>query len=168
MNVLITGLGRHGKDSLCEILRDQYGYKFVSSSFFAAKEFIFDRLKDINGYETVEDCFNDRHSGNNRAMWHDLICEYNKENKARLAKRIMQDNDIYCGMRCINELNECKRQSVFDITVWVDATERVGITEGPESISITKEDCDIIVYNNGPEHLLSEVALKLHRGFLRL
>ena len=43
--LLVIGHGRHGKDTVCEILRDKYGYSFESSSQFCSKLFIYEMLK---------------------------------------------------------------------------------------------------------------------------
>jgi hypothetical protein len=48
--LLVIGHGRHGKDTVCEFLRDDYGYSFESSSQFCSKLFIYDNLKDKYGY----------------------------------------------------------------------------------------------------------------------
>jgi hypothetical protein len=81
-----------------------FGYNYKSSSLAASEIFIYDTLKDKYGYKTPEECFEDR--VNHRAEWFDLICDYNKDDKARLAKEIMKSADIYVGMRS-NE--ECER-----------------------------------------------------------
>ena len=44
--LLVIGHGRHGKDTVCEILRDEFGYTFESSSQFCSKLFIYDDLKN--------------------------------------------------------------------------------------------------------------------------
>lgn len=150
-NLLITGLGRHGKDTACEYLRDKYGIAFANSSYTAAELFIFDALKDSHGYETVKDCFDDRHTDANRKIWYDMICEYNKDDKARLAKDILSNNDIYCGMRSIDELTECRRQGVIKFSIWIDAKDRLGLTEDSSSITITEQDCNMTIRNNGLE-----------------
>lgn len=36
--LLVIGYGRHGKDTVCEILRDQHGYSFTSSSSFVDRK----------------------------------------------------------------------------------------------------------------------------------
>jgi translation elongation factor EF-1alpha len=40
--LLVIGHGRHGKDTVCEMLRDDYGYTFESSSKFCSKFFIYE------------------------------------------------------------------------------------------------------------------------------
>ena len=49
--LLVIGHGRHGKDTVCEILRDKYNYTFESSSKFCSKLFIYDNLKDKYNYK---------------------------------------------------------------------------------------------------------------------
>lgn len=137
---------RHGKDTLAELLNENFGLKFVSSSQAAADIFIYDELKDNYGYNTPEECFIDR--VNHRAEWYDLICEYNKADKARLAKGILEMADCYVGMRDRDEINECKKQGLFDLIIWVDASERLPL-ESPESFNIDKSQADIVVDNNG-------------------
>jgi hypothetical protein len=145
--ILIIAPMRAGKDQLAEILRDKYGMTFQSSSYAAAELFIFDIMKDEHGYETVDDCFNDRHS--HRDLWFKLICEYNKEDKAKLAKYIVSTSDIYVGMRDREELIECKRQGVFDIIYWVDSSKRVLHKEPLSSCTVTEDLADYTVNNNG-------------------
>lgn len=144
--LLIIGNARHGKDSMAEILRDEFNFKFKSSSQAASEIFIYDELKSKYGYTTPEECFEDR--VNHRAEWHDLICEYNKEDKARLAKGILEHADCYVGMRDSKEIEECIKQGLFDLIIWVDASNRMPL-EGKDSFSIEKSDADIVIYNNG-------------------
>lgn len=91
--LLVISSARWGGDSFGEILRDNFGVTFTSSSQAAADIFIYDRLKDKYGYSTPEECFIDRM--NRRAEWHQLICEYNIDDKAKLAKEILKQSDIY-------------------------------------------------------------------------
>lgn len=168
VNILITGYGRHGKDYICERLRDRYGYMFTSSSWFMANEFIFNNMKESHGYKTVHECFDDRHTDKNRSIWYQMICDYNKDDGARLAKKIFEENDIYCGMRNIDEFNACKEQGVFDVTFWVDAEERIGITEDKTSMTIKKEDCDIVIDNNGAIEEIEKIVGRLHCHFQKI
>lgn len=115
--VLIIGHARHGKDTVAEMIRDFTGLSFESSSISAAKIFIYDALKPKYGYSSFDHCYKDR--VNHRKEWHDLICEYNKDNKARLAERILSTNDIYVGMRSNEEASECLRRGLFDIVIGV-------------------------------------------------
>lgn len=155
--LLILGHGRHGKDSAAEYFRDNFGMQFQSSSVAAAELFIFDELKDKYGYNTFQQCFEDR--VNHRKEWHDLICDYNSEDKARLAKGILKNNSCYVGMRSNEEVKACIEQGLFDLIIWVDASERLPL-ENPDSFNIDVSVADIIVDNNGT---LEEFHEKLHR-----
>jgi len=116
-NILIIGHARHGKDTAAEIIQELYGYTFESSSVAASRIFLFDVLKEKYGYGTFQECFEDR--VNRRKEWHDAICEYNKNDKARLAKDILAGSDMYVGMRSNAEVEECLRQGVFDLVIGI-------------------------------------------------
>lgn len=143
--ILIIGHARHGKDSMAEILNYVFGLNFKSSSQAAANIFLYDALKEKYGYKTPKECFIDR--VNHRAEWYDLICEYNKDDRARLAKDILKDSDCYVGMRDRDEILECLRQKVFDLVIWVDASKRLPL-ESSESFNIDESCADIIIDNN--------------------
>ncbi len=155
---LLLGSARHGKDTLAEIWRDNFGLTFKSSSQAAADIFLYDTLKDKYGYETPEECFEDR--VNHRAEWKNLICEYNKEDRAKLAKGILEHSDCYVGMRDREEINECMRQGLFDVIIWVDASERLPL-EDSSSFNIDKTCADIIIENNGTYDEFLEKALRI-------
>jgi hypothetical protein len=121
--LLIIGHARHGKDSFAEIMRDEFGYTFQSSSQAAADIFLYDELKEKYGYKTSEECFEDR--VNHRAEWKQMICDYNTGDKARLAKGILEQSDCYVGMRDWEEIDECMNQGLFDLIIWVDASKRL-------------------------------------------
>jgi hypothetical protein len=115
--ILLIGHARHGKDTVAAMMKDIFGYEFESSSEAAAKIFLYEALKQKYGYKTYKECFEDR--VNHRAEWHDAICEYNKDDKARLAKDILEFSNMYVGMRCPQELAECRRQKLFDYVIGV-------------------------------------------------
>lgn len=146
MKLLILGHARHGKDTVAEMLQDLYGITFKSSSMAAAEIFIYDALKDKYGYNTFEDCYNDR--TNRRKEWHDLICDYNKDDKAMLAKAILKTNDCYVGMRSDAEINECKAQGLFDLIIGVYNPNKP--LEPAESFDIDLwQQCDLVIPNSG-------------------
>lgn len=120
MKILILGHGRHGKDTVAEIITDLYGYTFESSSMAAAAIAVFPTLAPIYGYETVEQCFEDRAS--HRQEWKELITAYNTPDKSRLCREIIASRDGYVGMRCHLEYEATR--DLFDIVLWVDASER--------------------------------------------
>ncbi len=156
--LLILGSGRHGKDTFAELLRDNFEMKFISSSQAASDIFIFNELKTKYGYTTPEECFEDRH--NHRAEWYNLICDYNKEDRAKLAKGILERADCYVGMRDRDEIDECMNQGLFDLIVWVDASKRLP-PESAESFNIDISCADIIIDNNGTEEEFKKKVFRL-------
>lgn len=147
MNLLIIGYAQHGKDDLADFLCDiDTSMSKQSSSDLALDIFIFDALKDKYGYSSKEECYADRM--NHRAEWFDLIAEYNDDDPARLAKKLLEISNIYVGMRRRAELIACKAQRLFDAVIWVDASKRKP-PEGSDSMELTQEDADFIVDNNG-------------------
>lgn len=144
---LIIGHKEHGKSTIAELIVNRYNLKFSDSSMQAAKIFIYDELKDKYNYNSFEECFIDRR--NKRSEWYDLITDYNKDDKAKLAKDILLNNDIYVGMRDKNEIKECKKQNIFDLIIGVYNPNLEH--ESKESFNIDVfEDSDIVIINQYP------------------
>jgi hypothetical protein len=162
--LLLLGHARWGKDSMAEILQEQFGLKFKSSSQAAAEIFIYDKLKEKYGYNTPEECFEDR--VNHRAEWYQLICDYNIDDKAKLAKGILEHADVYVGMRDYREIRECINQNLFDLIIWVDASERLPL-EDVSSFNIKKSDADIIIENNGTYDEFKEKVIRLGNALIK-
>lgn len=143
--ILIIGYGRSGKDTAAEFFYTFFNMRFKSSSEMANEILIFDKLKDKYDYKTLEECFNDRH--NKRSEWFDIIAEYNKEDETKLASKILETNDCYVGMRRREEVLACKGIGLFDLIIWIDASDRIP-PEDVSSCTVTIDDADIIVTNN--------------------
>lgn len=131
--LLVIGHGRHGKDTVCEILQQYHGFKFISSSLFASGRAVFPNWPvDRVPYASAEDCFDDRH--HHRQVWFELISEYNRLDPSRLAREMVEAGyDGYCGMRCAIELAAARK--TFDEVWWVDASQRLPL-EDSSSITI--------------------------------
>ena len=157
--LLIVGMGRHGKDTVAEILRDRCGMEFSSSSFAAYEIFIYDLFKEKYGYTSIEEAYEDRH--NHREELFKLIQDYNSEDRTRLARGIVNSTGMYVGMRCALEVEACIEKAVFDLIIWVDASERIDYVEPSSSISVTKEHADIVLTNNGTLEQLEAKVVKL-------
>ena len=157
IKLCIVGSARWGKDSFAEILRDEFGMTFESSSQAASDIFLYDLMKEKYGYETSEECFEDRH--NHRQEWYEAIKEYNKDDKARLAKGIVERTGCYVGMRDREEIKECIKQGLFDLIVWVDASDRLP-EEPATSFNIDRSCADIIIENNGTYEEFYEKVLR--------
>lgn len=156
--ILIIGHGRHGKDTVAEILAEHFDFSFMSSSMAAAKIFIFDKLKSKYSYKTFEECYEDR--ANHREEWYNLITDYNIKDRTRLAKSILEECDCYVGMRNPDELEESKKQEIFDLIIWVDASERLP-EESKASMGVTKDMADLIIDNNKTVEQLTSKVIKL-------
>ena len=144
--LLVIGHGRHGKDTVCEILRDEYGYTFESSSKFCSKLFIYDNLKDKYGYANEEECYADRH--NHRAEWYNAICDYNVPDAATLGREMFDAYDIYCGLRNKREFFAMQNTGVFDYCIWVDRSNHLP-SESKDSMSLEQWMSDYTIDNNG-------------------
>ena len=158
LKLLIIGHARHGKDTVCEILRDEHGLDFQSSSWFCAERVVMPAMKAIHAtamesfgeippdYQTVEECYADR--GNWRDVWFNAIADYNRDDPARLAKEMVREFPIYCGLRNKRELDAIKAAGIYDLVVWVDASLRLP-PEDISSCTVTREDSDYCINNNG-------------------
>jgi hypothetical protein len=162
--LLIVGAARWGKDTFAELLAEEFKYTFESSSQAAADIFLYDELKDKYSYETPEECFEDRM--NHRPEWYLSICNYNKDDRARLAKGILERTDCYVGMRDRDEITECMKQGLFDLIIWVDASERLPL-EDSSSFNIDKSCADIIIENNDDYETFRKRVVRLGKLILK-
>ncbi len=154
--LLVVGHARHGKDTVCDILHDDFGLTFESSSRFCSKLFIFDKLKNKYGYVSEIECYEDR--ANHREEWFNAIADFNKADAARLGKAIFAEFDIYCGLRNRVEFFEMLNQDVFDYSIWVDRS-KILLPESTASMNIEIPWTDFEVDNNGTlEELRINVA----------
>ena len=146
-NLLVLGYARHGKDTVGEILRDKYGFKFTSSSMFVAQEVLWDHW-GCAVYKDFDEMYEDR--VNHRVLWMQMISAYNTPDKTMTAKTMLERGfNLYVGMRRLDELRACQEQGIFDAVVWVDA----GLRHPPEtgSMDITADNAraDYVIDNNG-------------------
>lgn len=88
--ILILGDARHGKDTVTEMIRRNFGLTFKGSSTQALETFLFDVLNEKykKNYKTLEEAHNDR--VNCRDIWYDEITEFNSVDKLRLTKIILE------------------------------------------------------------------------------
>lgn len=147
--MMVVGHGRHGKDTVAEILRDQYGATFVSSSFFMAERVVFPFFERTQPgrYASVQACFDDRAS--ERKVWFDQIAAYNAADHTTLGRAIFEQYDLYVGNRNAREFHALRNAAAFDVSIWVDACERLEYREPRTSLTIEPWMCDYIVDNNG-------------------
>jgi hypothetical protein len=153
--VLILGHARHGKDTVAEMLRDKYGYAFQSSSHFCAEKVMMPYFE--GKYSSMAECYEDRI--NHRAEWFDQIVAYNNPDPARLAREILENSDLYVGMRSAREYEAAKH--LFDIVVWVNGSRRHP-PEDRSSFDIDFDSSMRVVANNGTLEDLEQVVGRLH------
>jgi len=163
---MILGYARHGKDTVAEILRDNLGLKFASSSFAAAEKVMrpFLAAKGIT-YNSLEECYADR--VNHRQDWYEQIKAYNNPDGARLAREIYKDNDIYVGMRSEVELEAVRKEGLYDYSIWVDRSKYVA-PESSASCSITPVMANWVIDNNGTLEQLKVNTLALYWDLVSL
>src|SRR5690606_32961825 len=149
---------RNGKDTVAQLLTDLFGFTFQSSSVAASEIFLYDALKDKYHYTSPEECLEDR--VNHRPEWHDLYCEYNKKDPARVAKEILKSADIYVGMRSDVEAQECLRQGIFDIVIGVYDPRKPLEPSNSFNIDLWKTS-DIVISNAGTLKELKNKVIKL-------
>ena len=127
MKLYIVGWKRSGKDHAGEYLREAIGLEYESSSYFAAKHFIFSLMNTIGwDYADVDECFEDRHS--NRKFWFDAITRFNTPDRNKEELQAARDRWSDC------------------LVIWIDAEGRVE-PESEDSCTITKDQADIIIDN---------------------
>jgi hypothetical protein len=144
--ILVVGHGRHGKDTVCELLRDKYGMRFTSSSAFCAEHVVYPMLADKYNYLSASECYEDRH--NHRAEWFDIISEANRKDPTTVARAILKEHDVYCGIRSARELHACHAAGLFDLILWVDASMRVP-PEDASSCTVEPWMAHYVLDNNG-------------------
>jgi len=171
--VLVIGHARHGKDTVSEMLLNDFGFNFTSSSWFCAERVMLPYFQqkvtdwlnfaDVNEpcptvYHSAEECFDDRH--NHRKEWYDQISAYCRPDASRLARGIFAENDIYCGLRSSREFHAVKGGGLFDLCVWIDSSGRGIAPEDKESCTIEPWMADVVIDNSGD---LLELRLNVHR-----
>lgn len=144
--ILVLGHGRHGKDTVCEILKERYGLQFTSSSWFCAERVVMPALNGQFQYKDAQACYEDRH--NHRALWYDLIRDFNRPDATALGRAIFAENDVYCGLRSKAEFHALRNAGVYDYAIWVDASDRVP-PEDASSCTVEPWMADFVIDNNG-------------------
>ncbi len=179
--VLVLGYARHGKDTVSELLQKKYGLKFTSSSAFCADKVVFPHLEKLYRkwnstsidqkpartfpvYGSPQQCFEDRH--NHRKLWFDLITAYNTPDLTALGRAIFEHHDVYCGLRNAREFHALKNAGVYDVCIWVDASERVKEIESRESCTVEPWMADYVVDNNGSVEDLERNLDVLMKGWV--
>jgi hypothetical protein len=131
-------------------MSEDYGLSSVSSSKIATREVVVPYLRAVHGleYATDEDCYADRI--NHRIKWFNAISEYNRDDLARLTRKVLEVSDIYVGLRCDKEFFAARH--LFDHVIGVTAFERKPKLD--PTFLAPLDQCDFILTNDGPEEEL--------------
>jgi len=143
MKILILGEGEHGKDTFADLLCEYAGLKKVASSEFVAEQLMYPLMKQKYCYFNSQGCYEDRR--NHREFWCDIIKEYNRYDKSRLAEAILGNSDIYVGMRSEDEYQVSK--GLFDYIFYVDAYPRL-FRGGDTTMTIECNEAEMYVIDN--------------------
>lgn len=161
MKLIIVGPARHGKDTLADMLDELNGWSYRSSSEFVAERFGMKYLEEKHDlkYANLAECMADR--VNHRLAWYESVRAYVGDDKSKLTREILASYDIYVGMRGADEL--VASRDLINASIWVEAPVRIG--HNPDEVIgpnlITKDQCDIVIYNDGCLSDLYEAAREL-------
>lgn len=162
MKLLIVGHKQHGKDTVAVGLAKLLGVTYESSSEIVINRGLFDDFIDEEYADAIADHDMDyarklfyQHRDMYRTFMFRKIQEFNTPDKTALARLILRDHDIYCGMRCRRELLACKEVGLFDCIIFVDAQGRKEF-ESSSSMTVKPTDADIILGNSGSKADLSD------------
>lgn len=160
MRFIIMGHGQHGKGTFCKIAQQHFNLSAISSSEFACKHFVFEHLRAQMGYPDMETCYADRH--NHRALWYQLIADFNTPDGTRLGRLLFEQHAIYDGIRSLAEFEALRSAQLFDLAIWVDASARVP-AEDASSITVHRGCADIVIENNDTPELYQQRVCRLLR-----
>jgi len=143
--LLILGYGRHGKDTVAQMLADKHGFKFTSSSEFVGREIIWESWGKLR-YPDFETMYANRHQW--RRQWMEMIALYNTPDKTRTARTMLERGyDMYVGMRRMDEYEASRH--LFDYIIWVDRSEHLPPETGSMDITRDSAEADFTINNNG-------------------
>ena len=151
MRIAIGGFGEDGKGTAATTLSRLAGLRYRESTSQAAARLVYDQLRLKYGYQTVEECWDDRR--NHRAEWAQIIWDHNRPDGITLYAEMCEDNDIIEGIRNADELQACREAGIIQVAVWIDYSHRRS-PESPASARIGADDCDVVIDSpQGLEHL---------------
>lgn len=154
--IFVIGHGRHGKDTVGEMIQEICGLTFESSSMFCAEHVVTPWLEKLGiTYDSLDECYEDR--VNHRMEWYNAIRDFNKDDESKLSAAIFSKYDMYVGIRSRVEFLAARHLS--DLSIWVEASTRVPQVD--PTCKILATDCDIIIDNNGTEEELREKMVRL-------
>lgn len=144
MNIMLLGYSRAGKGTFCSIA-ESIGLTSVSSSLRACQLGAFDILAKKHGYFSGDAFYKERHI--DRKGCYDAICSMVAHDRAYLGRKIFEQYSIYDGCRDDDEFYAIKDARLIDLTIWIDAGDRVP-PESTESMKTHRGMADIVILND--------------------
>jgi len=154
MRLAIVGSGRHGKDTVCEWFAANTILKYSFSTSWPICEEIARRsgrpVDEVHKYRHLD-----------RATMRRVGDELRSTDSAYLAKRTLENGNLCNGIRAQVEIEAVQRLGLVDLTIWIDASER--ITEPDPTLEFGPEVADIFISNNGSRNALDVRLERLAR-----
>jgi len=147
-DLLVGGYSGSGKATFCEILAD-LGLTFTNTTSMICDALFREGLTEEHLFPTKD---------RNRIEIYNAVSQFNLNDPTKMAREILNFNDVYCGMRNKETLYACYNENIFDLTIWIE-NPRVSREVG--SCTVNAEDFDIIIYNGGSRFDLIRRAERL-------
>lgn len=155
IRLAVCGYGRSGKDTVGKWLHENTSLVCRQSTSEAAADLVFREWGRLH-FATKQECWLRRHLW--RDKWAEIIWRYNQPNGLTLYwDMVNAGNSVLVGIRNGDELTACVGAGVVTLSLWV---ERKDAYEGVGSMTLRREDCDLVILNNGT---LDELYARLRR-----
>ena len=98
-----------------------------------------------------------------RNYLYNIVREFVKEqgNESALIEKVLEESDIYSGVRCDSELRTAIARGKVDLVLYVDANRRVKILESENIMNVGVDLVDYFIYNNGSKTDLENSVKKI-------
>ncbi len=150
--VSFVGHGRAGKDTAAQMFCARARLTYGGSTSLVAVPYVALAAGD-HQYE----CYTGRHS--HREFWFHFLNEFRRGEPDLIAKMLLAQGDVLAGVRAAEEFRCLIPNGVADIHVWID---RRGTPEDP-TVEFTRDECDLVIDNNGSLVELDEKVGRLAR-----
>lgn len=143
MKIGICGMGRAGKDTAAECLRDSFGLRYTHGTSLWAASLVWANLNNRGfDYLTLEECYAERHKY--RKEWAEIIGTFNAGEPTRMYRNCLQNQDVLVGLRWKSEFDACRAAKLCDVWLWISRPNCIDPT-----CEIRASDCDCVVRNDG-------------------
>lgn len=151
--IAIVGYGRHGKDTVAEILHGQGPFRCSGGTSWQALPFVAATLNLAPQY-----AWERRH--NNREFWKSYCDWLRRDDPCFLIRLCLEAGNIVPGIRDKIEIDTAIKENLFDAVLWV---ERPGFPEDP-TVTFDKSVATDFIYNDGTLETLREKVLLWAKG----